>query len=164
LDTVALLPTAQSAEGLRLNGEPLSPTASIQLQSAAPGHLLVSVQDSPGALAVIAENWMPGWRVQNVTCTAACTDVAPLGLPAFVPQRANLTLLGVPIPPGSYQFDLVYQPDSIRLGLWISGLTLALLGALALWRLLAQKNARRTELTAEKAKAPDAAHPSPRST
>jgi hypothetical protein len=163
LDAVALLPTAQSTEGLQLNGEPLPPSAGIQLQTAAPGHLRVSVQDSPGALAVIAENWMPGWRVQNVTCTAACTDVAPLGLPAFVPQRANLTLLGVPIPSGSYQFDLVYQPDSIRYGLWISGLTLALLGALALWRLLAHKNARRTESAAPEAEAPDAVRPSPAS-
>jgi hypothetical protein len=156
LDAVALLPLAQSAEGLRLVGEPLPPAAGMQLQSVAPGHLRVAVQDSPGALAVIAENWMPGWRVENVSCTAECTDVAPLGLPALVPQRANLTLLGVPIPRGSYQFDLVYRPDSIRNGLWISGFTLALLGSLALWRLFVQKNARRTKSAAQEAVDPDA--------
>jgi hypothetical protein len=103
---------------------------------------------------------MPGWRVENVTCTNACADVAPLGLPAFVPQRANLTLLGVPIPRGSYQFDLVYQPDSIRNGLWISSLTLALLTGLILWRLLAQKYARRTVSAAEEAEALDVVRPS----
>jgi hypothetical protein len=156
LDAVALLPTGQSAEGLRLEGEPLPPSASVQLQSSAPGHLHVAVQDSPGALAVIAENWMPGWRVENVTCTAECTDVAPLGLTAFVPQRADLTLLGVPIPPGSYQFDLFYRPDSIRLGLWISGITLTLLGSLALWRLFVQKNVRRTKSAGQETVAPDA--------
>ena len=99
----------------------------MQLQRRSPTDLRVSVQDSPGALLVVSENWMPGWRVQNVVCTDGCTDTAPLGLPAFEPQRADLTLIGVPVPPGSYSFDLVYQPDSIRLGLWISGATLLVL-------------------------------------
>ena len=72
--------------------------AQVQLQQRGPANLHVEVQDSAGGLLVIAENWMPGWRVQNVTCAGGCPDEAPLGLPAFAPQRANLTLVGVPVP------------------------------------------------------------------
>ena len=42
-------------------------------------------------------------------------------------MRADLTLVGVPVPAGSVTFDLVYRPDSVRIGLWISGAVLALL-------------------------------------
>jgi hypothetical protein len=56
-------------------------------------------------------------------------------------MRANLTLVGVPVPAGSYTFDLVYQPDSIRIGLWISGATLLLLAAVLAGRLLWNKRA-----------------------
>jgi hypothetical protein len=62
--------------------------------------------------------------------------VSPLGLEAFAPLRTNLTVLGIPVPPGSYRFDLVYAPDSVRLGLWISGASLLLLAALAGGRLV----------------------------
>ena len=82
---------------------------------------------------------MPGWRVQNVMCAGGCQNETPLGLQAFAPQRANLTLVGVPVPAGSFTFDLVYQPDSIRAGLWISGATLLVLVVLAAWRWLARK-------------------------
>jgi hypothetical protein len=60
-------------------------------------------------------------------------------LPAFVPQRTNLTLVGVPVPPGSYRFELVYQPLSVRWGLGISGGALLILAALGLWRALKRK-------------------------
>jgi hypothetical protein len=45
-----------------------------------------------------------------------------------------LTFLGVPVPPGEVHFALVYWPDSVRNGLWISGLTLALLLLVCGWR------------------------------
>ena len=113
--------------------------AQVQLQQRGPADLHIEVQDSPGGLLVIAENWMPGWRMQNVTCDGDCPDEAPFGLPAFEPQRANLTLVGVPVPAGSFTFDLVYRPDSIRWGLWISGVTLLVLAVLAAWRGLAHR-------------------------
>jgi hypothetical protein len=113
--------------------------ATVRLAPRGPADFTVEVQDSPGALLVVAENWMPGWRVQNVTCTGGCVETAPLGLPAFVPQRTNLTLVGVPIPPGSYRFELVYQPLSVRWGLGISGGALLILAALGLWRALKRK-------------------------
>jgi hypothetical protein len=117
----------------------------VQVARRSPASFAVTVQDSPGALLVVAENWMPGWRVENVTCTGGCAT-APLpepalGLPAFAPQRTNLALLGIPVPPGSYRFDLVYAPDSVRLGLWLSGATLLSLLVLIIGRLLWRRKA-----------------------
>ena len=64
---------------------------------------------------------MPGWRVQTE---------AQAGMPTpQQPVRADLTLVGIPVPAGAYTFDLIYQPDSIRLGLWISGAAVLLLAA-----------------------------------
>ncbi len=140
LETTAVVAGPSPAGDVQLRSERGSKsTAQVQLQRHSPTDLRVSVQDSPGALLVVSENWMPGWRVQNLVCTDGCTDTAPLGLPAFEPQRADLTLIGVPVPPGSYSFDLVYQPDSIRLGLWISGATLLVLAALAAGRWLSRR-------------------------
>jgi hypothetical protein len=140
LDTTAVLAAPPAASGLEVKGEGVSQgEAQVQVQRRDPSRLQISVQDSPGGLLVVSENWMPGWQVQNVACTGGCAESAVLGLPAFEPQRANLTLIGVPIPPGSYRFDLVYQPDSIRLGLWISGSALLALVALVSWRLLPRR-------------------------
>ena len=149
LDTTAVLAPTGPAGGVQgddvtggatgSTGAPGSAQAQVQLQQRGPANLHVEVQDSPGGLLVVAENWMPGWRVQNVTCSGGCPDEAPLGLQAFAPQRANLTLVGVPVPAGSFTFDLVYQPDSIRAGLWISGATLLVLALLAAWRSLAHR-------------------------
>ena len=49
------------------------------------------------------------------------------GLDLLVPQRANLTLIGVPVPAGAVDFELIYDPRSVRVGLWISLTTLAIL-------------------------------------
>ncbi len=151
LDTTAVLAPSGAAGDLQgtavtagAAGSTGANKAQVQLQQRGPANLHVDVQDSPGGLLVIAENWMPGWQVQNITCASGCTDEAPLGLPAFEPQRANLTLVGVPVPTGSFTFDLVYQPDSIRWGLWISGATLLVLAVLAAWRSLAHKKPGKT--------------------
>ena len=124
----------------RLPGVEPSVTAS------APGRLHLAVDNPEPGLLVVSENWLPGWQVENPQCgrpPGACSaDTAPiLGLPAFVPVRADLTLVAVPVPAGVVQFDLVYQPTSVRLGLWISGLTLLLLLGVAL--LAAVKTMRR---------------------
>ncbi len=146
LDTTAVLaptgPGGDIQEGDA--GVAGSSKAQVQLQQRGPANLHVEVQDSPGGLLIIAENWMPGWRVQNVACAGGCPDEAPLGLPSFEPQRANLTLVGIPVPAGSFTFDPVYRPDSIRWGLWISGVTLLVLALLAAWRSLAHRKPGKT--------------------
>jgi hypothetical protein len=118
-----------SAAGNEAGSEP-----AVQMVRRGPADLRIEVQNSPGTLLVVAENWMPGWEVLDAVCTGECPPVKdPLGLPALRPLRTNLTLVGVPVPPGSWRFDLVYQPASVRWGLWMSGGTLLLLAAAVLW-------------------------------
>jgi len=94
---------------------------------------LVFTAPSDGLLYV-AENWMPGWQVSNYGIGAA--DSAPIqGMPAFVPQRANLSFLAIPVPAGTHELTLIYAPQSVTTGLRISAATLLLLFALGLWRL-----------------------------
>lgn len=105
--------------------------ATVRLLQHAPGKFTVTAESAAPGLLLISENWMPGWRivVREWPAGAHAALTAPL--------RANLTLLGVPIPAGRVAFDLVYQPDSVRTGLWIGGVTLALLacgGFFAAWR------------------------------
>ncbi|MBV7338909.1 hypothetical protein KFU94_63960 [Chloroflexi bacterium TSY] len=111
----------------------------ISLAQSAPGQFQVTVESTHGGLLVLTENWMPGWRVRNSACsteggcTAAQTPFSELGL--LSPLRVNLTFIGLVIPPGTTHFELVYKPDSVRRGLFISGLTLLFLTLFCLGRL-----------------------------
>ena len=101
--------------------------ATIALARPAHNRLAVDV-DGPGGLLVISENWLPGWRIEHARCDEATCPVGGLaGLPWLQPLRANLTLIGVPLPPGAVRFELVYAPASVRNGLWVTLATLALL-------------------------------------
>jgi hypothetical protein len=82
---------------------------------------------------------MPGWQVEGVNCPAAsvacATAVSPVDdLPLLQPLRANLTLIGIVVPPGELTFTLRYRPLSVQLGLGISGATLLLLAVVTSWR------------------------------
>jgi hypothetical protein len=125
LEQVALLPGAASAE---VAGA--ASTGAVTLTQLAPGHVRVAVESEAGGLLLVAENWLPGWVVEQAACGGApCpAGVWPAAnLPYLAPVRADLTLVGVPVPAGAVAFDLVYRPDSVRDGLWISGVVLALL-------------------------------------
>lgn len=124
LDGVALVATESRVE---LPGVTPAPRT-VNLTRLAHNRLGVVTQgDAPG-FVVIAENWMPGWRVASVECAdpAACVPGREPG-DLLQPVRANLTLLGVLVPAGEVAFELVYAPNSVRLGLGISGVTLVLL-------------------------------------
>ena len=94
---------------------PADGEAVIQLTRRRPGHLGVSIEKANGPLLIVSENWMPGWRTEPP-------------LPLF---RTDLTLIGVLLPAADIEFDLIYQPSSVRLGLAISGITLLLVGLIA---------------------------------
>jgi hypothetical protein len=133
IERSALLPPESAANPQSLaSGE-----STVQLARPAPNRLRVQVQSEHGGLLVVSENWMPGWRVEAVESEQSTVNSEQLGLfglPAFSVQRADLAFVGVPIPAGSHSFDLVYWPQSVRVGLWISGVTLVALLVLAvLW-------------------------------
>ncbi len=127
LESVALLPTEFGPE----TSLPAA-TATISLTQPAPGELGVNVAATGAGLLLLAENWMPGWRIENLDGAAGGEPI--LGMAPFSVQRADLTLLAVPVPAGTSSFTLRYSPDSVRFGMWISGgaLLLLLLGLLLL--------------------------------
>jgi hypothetical protein len=130
--TVLLPPTLEQAAGTDLL-QPglLSPPGhnEVQLWRLAPNRLRAHVWTEYGGILVVSENWMPGWQA---TRSDIRTEGGP-GEPLPV-VRANLTLLGIPIPPGESALELVYRPNSVRYGLLVSGATLTLLGLFVLGR------------------------------
>ena len=100
----------------------------ISLQRPAPGHLRLDVQSEHGGLLIVSENWMPGWSATQVEGDGTVVQKLPV-------VRADLAFLGIPIWPGQSTIDLVYRPESVRLGLLISAAhagARAPVGALAL--------------------------------
>ncbi|MCA9557051.1 MAG: hypothetical protein KC583_00695, partial [Myxococcales bacterium] len=97
--------------------------ASIALARLAPDRLQVTVESEHGGLLLLSEMWLPGWRVVG----AHAAGPSPLsGLDARTVYRTDLAFMGVPVPPGRVDFELRYRPDSVRWGLLVSGVTLAL--------------------------------------
>lgn len=112
----------------------------IHLARPAFNQLAVTIHSEQGGFLVISENWLPGWRVENAECGVGNGECGSLqspitDLPLLSVQRTNLTLLGVPVPPGAVRFSLVYWPERVQLGLWISGgaLVLLLAGSIGHW-------------------------------
>ena len=114
------------------------------LERLAANRLKVNVAEGPGGLLIISENWMPGWRVENPVCGGDpdCAGAAPPldSLPLLQPVRADLTLIGVPIPAGQVSFELVYDPASVRIGFGISLIALLLILVYAGWRYLLDRS------------------------
>ncbi len=142
LDEVGLLPVdSTNDEGPTTNdGRPTTGGMRVVLERLAANRLKVSVEESAGGLLIISENWMPGWRVEATVCDGdpGCAGAAaPLdGLPLLQPLRADLTLIGVPIPAGQVSFELVYDPASVRVGFWISLVALLIMGVYTGWYIL----------------------------
>jgi hypothetical protein len=126
LENVALVPPAQGQlpRNDALQSGTLSPVGhdQVRLWRLAPRQLRAEVESDHDGLLVVSENWMPGWKATRYDVGTERGTGQPLPV-----VRANLTLLGIPLPPGESSIELVYQPDSVRYGLLVSGTTLALL-------------------------------------
>lgn len=78
--------------------------------------------DAPGWL-VVSEIWYPGWQA---TVNGSIQPV----------ERVDRLLRGVYLAqPGPYRVTLRYQPDSVRWGNWLAGITAVILGLVVIWRL-----------------------------
>ncbi|MEZ4712391.1 MAG: glycosyltransferase family 39 protein [Caldilineaceae bacterium] len=99
----------------------------VSIERPAPAQFHITVASEHGGLLVISENWLPGWRISDKSCTINGTfckvqDVFTLPAPdPASPLRVNLTQIGIPIQPGETRFTLTYQPNSINYGVGISG-------------------------------------------
>lgn len=83
-----------------------------------PNRIVVSVENGAGDLIVISESYHPGWK--------ANADSRPLRV-----VRANHALIGVYVPPGKHQVTLAFQPESFRIGLYLTFSALLVLATLA---------------------------------
>ena len=82
--------------------------------------LTANVTAASAGLAVFSEVYEEGWK--------AWVDGAPVEI-----LRTNHALRGIPVGPGEHTVEFRYEPESIRVGLWISGVSVAgVLGVLAL--------------------------------
>jgi hypothetical protein len=123
LDNVALVPPnlRQPTGNSLLQTGTVSPESQnqVRLWRLAPYQLRAEVDSEHGGLLVVSENWMPGWRATRYGAGTEGRTGEPLPV-----VRANLTLLGISIPAGESTIELIYQPDSVRYGLLVSGTSL----------------------------------------
>ena len=89
-------------------------SGSAQLTSWTPNTLAFSVQTDKPALLYLSDAWYPGWK-------ATVNDT-----PAEI-YRANYALRAVVVPEGNSSLQFVYEPDSFRYGLIVSGVSALLL-------------------------------------
>ncbi len=102
----------------------------------APDGLTLRVDHGGEGLLVVSEVYSDGWKA-----TVDGEEVQVL--------QADHALLGIPIGPGQHTVELRYAPDSLRLGLWISGVSgvgsLAVLGWAGWSRTTRRNKVRGTE-------------------
>lgn len=93
--------------------------SSVSVTRSAPGQIHLDVQSGPATdFVVVSEAYHPGWQA---TLDGQRTSVF----------RANHALIGVCVPQGRHQIDLLFRPASFRTGLYISLLAWGTLVAMA---------------------------------
>jgi len=77
-------------------------------------HVKLRTESSTAAVLVISQTHYPGWRA---SVDGDKLDVVP----------TNLTLTGVPVPPGAHEVQVVFEPLSFRIGLALTILSMIIL-------------------------------------
>jgi hypothetical protein len=131
LESTALLPPdGDGAAGSELLHSALPAQrweSEVRLWRLSPNRLGASVRTERGGLLVVSENWMPGWQATRYDSRAGSGSGEPLAV-----MRADLTFLGIAVPPGESEIELVYRPASVRHGLLTSGMAMLVLGLFTL--------------------------------
>jgi len=98
-------------------GRPAVPLAT-RWSRTSPGRMRLECQVPAAGWLVVAEGWFPGWRAR------VNGQVAPV-------RPVDLALRGIRVPAGRVVVQMSYEPQAVRLGLFLSclGLALALGGA-----------------------------------
>lgn len=82
--------------------------------------------DQPGYV-VVNQSYAAGWRADRIRQGGIDTDAS---IPVL---RANRVMIAVAVPAGSHELRFKYRPDSVRIGLLVSSLTLVLIGGYTAW-------------------------------
>ena len=86
------------------------PLGTVKLARSTPNRIELDVDRGSGDLVVVAEAYHPGWKATRRAAGGEHLSVV----------RANHALTGVYVPPGRNRIALVFQPDSFRVGLYLS--------------------------------------------
>lgn len=90
---------------------------------------LTPTTDQPGYL-FLSEMWYRGWK--------GTLDGQPVPI-----HRANGVFMAIELPAGTHRVVLRYEPDAYRLGLLVSGITLAAVAGLSIWGICRPSASRR---------------------
>lgn len=107
--SVILFPPDAPVEGQELTEAPAALAIRTAVPTYAPGHMVIELSEPApaGATLAVSENYYPGWT--------ATID----GQPGAV-HRANLSLMGVPLPEGARRVELTFASARYELGKWIT--------------------------------------------
>ncbi len=103
----------EQAAGIATDLAPLAASRPATITYYAPEHVSV-MADGPGYL-VLTDTYYPGWR--------ATVDGSPAAI-----LRADLMFRAVELTPGAHTIEFHYDPISVRIGFWISGIAILVLG------------------------------------
>jgi hypothetical protein len=118
---------------ITLPGGPVE--GSVRWLERGPNLMRLEVQAQGDALLVIADNWFPAWKAR------VGSEEAPV-------LRANHTLRAVPVPSGTHEIEIYFDPGTLRGALFTS---LGSLGLLALLGGLGYRKERTRRLRATEA-------------
>ncbi len=113
--SIALFAPDAPVEGQALTEAPDSLSIRTSVPTYDPGHIVVELSEPApaGSALMVSENYYPGWT--------ATID----GKPAAV-HRANLSLMGVPLPAGATKIELIFTSPSFERGKLITLVAIAL--------------------------------------
>ncbi len=124
--SVALFDTSSSVPGVQLSTLPSPLAITVHADAFDVGHISLTLSGGApsGSALVVSENYYPGWR--------ATVDGKPVKV-----ERADLVLMGVPLPEGARHIELTFSSDSYARGklitlIALSLAVLALIGGLTL--------------------------------
>ncbi|HXD22741.1 MAG TPA: YfhO family protein, partial [Gemmatimonadaceae bacterium] len=119
--SVAIFDTSSKITAANVSTIPGPLRMTTHVDSYAPGHiaLTLSAPAPEGSALVVSENYYPGWH--------ATVD----GKPAAA-ERADLTLIGVPLPAGATKVELNFSSDTYKKGkeITLAAIALAVLASL----------------------------------
>jgi hypothetical protein len=119
--SVAIFDTSSKVTAANVSTIPGPLRMTTHVDSYAPGHIALTLSDPApqGSALVVSENFYPGWH--------ATVD----GKPATA-ERADLTLIGVPLPEGAKKVELNFSSDTYKEGksITIAAILIALAAAL----------------------------------
>jgi len=120
--SVAIFDTSSKVPAAQVTALPAPLATTTHVDAYAPGHIVLTLSDPApkGSALVVSENFYPGWR--------ATVD----GKPATA-ERADLSLIGIPLPEGAKKVELNFSSDSYKEGktITLAALAISILAVLA---------------------------------